>query len=259
MPTLRLGHRGHRCPGWDEPENSLAAFDRALAAGCDGLELDLRHTRDGRVVIHHDEALHGSGLRLAETSCLALRRLHPPLATLEQVLARYRHRAWLDLEIKTEAALVPTLRLLARLPPRRGYVISCFDVEVLHRLAELAPDVPRCLNLKRPGSLRRIRAADVSWVAPHQASCTAWYVQWLHRHGWKVLVWTVNHPRRMQLLARAQAEAIVSDRPDLLVEALRVASLATPPRATASGSGDEQRLLGYPAAGRAPRRVVPQP
>ncbi|MGH9484181.1 MAG: glycerophosphodiester phosphodiesterase, partial [Terriglobales bacterium] len=54
---LWLGHRGHRRPQWQEQENSLAAFDRALACGCHGLEMDLRHTADGRVVIHHDPEL----------------------------------------------------------------------------------------------------------------------------------------------------------------------------------------------------------
>ena len=216
---LCLGHRGHRCPGWTETENSLAAFDRALAEGCDGLELDLRLSGDGRVVVHHDAELRHQGdtVAIAQTSLRSLRRMHPELATLDQVLRRYRDRAWLDLEVKAPEALPGVVALLHRWAPRRGYVVSSFDPSVLAQLARLAPEAPRCLNLKRPASLRRLRAANVGWIAPQQTLCSAWYVKRLRRHGWQVLVWTVNHPARMRLLARAGVAALCSDLPARLV------------------------------------------
>ncbi|HXE31280.1 MAG TPA: glycerophosphodiester phosphodiesterase family protein, partial [Terriglobales bacterium] len=62
--------------------------------------------------------------------------------------------------------------------------------------------------------------AGVEWIAPHQASCTAWYVRRLRTQGWRVLVWTVNRPAKMRLLARAQTDAVVSDDPMLLVATL---------------------------------------
>ncbi|MGH9487170.1 MAG: glycerophosphodiester phosphodiesterase [Terriglobales bacterium] len=264
-PTLCLGHRGHRCPAWPEPENSLAAFDRALACGCDGLELDLRHTADGRIVIHHDDALHfrGTAIEVGANRLGSLQRMQPHLASLAQVLSRYRNTAWLDLEIKTMEAARLLPPLLERYPPRRGFVVSCFDPEVLHHLAMAAPQAPCCLNLKRPCSLRRIRAAGVEWVAPHQASCTGWYVGWLRAHGWKVLVWTVNHPARMRLLAKAGADAICSDLPDLLVRTLARSSTtdarATHPPLAASFPEHEQPRGRHPAAGGELRRVVSKP
>lgn len=261
-PTRLLGHRGHRCAGWEERENSLAAFDRALAAGCDGLELDLRHTADGRVAIEHNPELHFNGHKfsVAANTLRSLRRLQPELATLEQVLRRYRRRAWMDLELKTMGAAAPTIELLRRYPPQRGFVVSCFDAAVLHRVAELAPELPRCLNLKRPCSLRRIRGAEVSWVAPHQASCTAWYVRWLQQHGWRVLVWTVNHPGKMRLLVRAGADAICSDLPELLIATLRdEAGRATDAAMPASSLRNEQRNYRHPAASGTTGRVVSEP
>lgn len=225
---LRLGHRGHRLAGWDESENTLAAFDRALAAGCDGLEFDLRPSGDGRIVVHHDDELrfHGAIVPVADASLRALRRLHPALATFDQVLRRYRNVAWLDCELKSAAAASGVVEALRRWPPRRGCVVSSFDPDVLAVVARLDPALPRCLNLRRPCSWRRLRAADVSWVAPHQAACTAWSVRRMRAMGWRVLVWTVNHPRRMRLLARAGADAIVSDDPYLLVQTLPAAAVA---------------------------------
>jgi glycerophosphoryl diester phosphodiesterase len=222
-PTpLRLGHRGHRLPAWGETENTLAAFDRALAAGCDGLELDLRRSGDGRVVVHHDAELkpdagRGEAVTIADATLRALRRVHPDLATLEQVLERYSERAWLDLEVKEAAAAEATAAALHRRPPRRGFVVSSFEAAALARLRAAAPELPLCLNLRRPVSPRRLRRFAVPWIAPQQASCPAWYVRTLRKAGWRVLVWTVNRPSRMRLLARAGADAIVSDDPYLLV------------------------------------------
>jgi glycerophosphoryl diester phosphodiesterase len=55
VPVLILAHRGGAALG---PENTLAAFARAIALGADGAELDVHLTRDGRVVVHHDYCLH---------------------------------------------------------------------------------------------------------------------------------------------------------------------------------------------------------
>lgn len=255
---LCLGHRGHRCRSWPETENTLAAFDRALAAGCDGLELDLRLSGDRRVVVFHDDQIRHrhDTVPIAHTSLRALRRLHPQLATLEQVLRRYRDRAWLDLEIKAPEAVPAVVEGLRRWPPRRGCVVSSFEAAVLARVADLAPEVPRCLNLRRPARLRRLRAAGVGWIAPQQSFCTAWYVAWLRRHGWQVLVWTVNHPARMRLLTRAGAAALCSDLPALLVETTRSVAAASSVQNEFRHGVDAGR---HSRPGRAAGRVVSEP
>lgn len=227
---ILLGHRGHRLPQFHEAENSLVAFDRALAAGCHGLELDLHASADGRIVIHHDPDLRlcwNASVRrvpIATTTWASLRRLQPSLTTLDQVLRRYRRRAWLDLELKATAAVAPTAQLLRRWPPVAGFVVSSFELAALEAMAETHAGAPLCLNLRRPVRIhylrRRLRGLPVGWIAPHQAACTAWYVRRLQKQGWRVLVWTVNQPARMRLLARAGVDVLVSDNPHLLVEIL---------------------------------------
>jgi glycerophosphoryl diester phosphodiesterase len=54
---LLLGHRGARLP--QVPENTIAAFDLALQAGCDGFEFDVRCSKDGQLVVAHDARLCG--------------------------------------------------------------------------------------------------------------------------------------------------------------------------------------------------------
>jgi glycerophosphoryl diester phosphodiesterase len=76
------------------PENTMEAFDRGLAVGADGLELDVHLSRDGVVVVHHDQTLdRTTSLKgpIADRTADELRSAAVP--TLADVLARYRRRA----------------------------------------------------------------------------------------------------------------------------------------------------------------------
>ncbi len=146
---LLLGHRGVRplpCLGlrWRRPglpaENTLAAFDYAVASGCDGFEFDVRYTRDRRSLLCHDPKLNQKEVALTEYAGLE-RRGHR-LAGLEDVLERFGATAYLDIELKVtghEEALVAALHAN---PPQHGYVVSSFLPEVLLRLHHLDSSLP---------------------------------------------------------------------------------------------------------------------
>ena len=237
---LLLGHRGHRlAQAWSrgarkrrpdvvvEPENSRPAFQRALDAGCDGVELDLRLSADRHVVLLHDPRL---GARAVSRLTLAeLRRRQPAVATLAEVLNDLRQRAWLDLEVKARRGVEePLVAALRRWPPLRGYVVSSFHPGVLRRLAALAPGIPLCLNLAAAVPILRLRRLPLTWVAPAARVARPKYLRRLHAEGWKTLVWTVNRPRRMRDLAAAGVSALVSDDPYLLAATLGKGPAAPP-------------------------------
>src|SRR5246127_5890377 len=90
---LLLGHRGARAQK-SIPENTLASFDQALADGCDGFEFDVRLTLDGKAVVCHEPEV--GGIQIAQASVEQL----TALPQLQQVLARYQERAFLDIELK---------------------------------------------------------------------------------------------------------------------------------------------------------------
>ena len=97
--ALRLAHRGD----WRRaPENSLAAFHAALAVpGCDGLEFDVRLSRDDVAVCYHDDSLkrvHGIDRRVADLTADELEMAGVP--TLQTVLEQVPRRAFLDIELK---------------------------------------------------------------------------------------------------------------------------------------------------------------
>src|SRR5438105_6134792 len=104
---LLLGHRGARRHA---PENTLAAFDLALAHGCAGFEFDVRSSADARAVICHDGD--HCGVKIATSRYDALLAAGPALALLDNVLARYAARAYLDIELKAAGAEPATVALL---------------------------------------------------------------------------------------------------------------------------------------------------
>src|ERR1700680_1237117 len=89
---LLLGHRGARAQK-SIPENTIEAFDFALACGCDGFEFDVRLSADGRAVVCHDATVRG--LEVAQRSVKQL-----ALPDLCEVLQRYQTSAFLDIELK---------------------------------------------------------------------------------------------------------------------------------------------------------------
>src|SRR3954470_15527260 len=94
---LLLGHRG--CRG-AFPENTIEAFDHALASGCDGFEFDVRLTSDGKPIVCHDARLQRSSIiktsydqllnkQITGKRSLIRRRSHGEICCLEDVLSRY--------------------------------------------------------------------------------------------------------------------------------------------------------------------------
>src|SRR5215470_12750400 len=127
---LLLGHRGARCYA---PENTLAAFDLALADGADGFEFDVRLTRSRQPVICHDAkfkrlSIRRSTLRQLQAKCSQPEEFPP---ALPEVLERYASRAFLNLEVKVRGIEKLIYRVFSGLRPRRGYFISSFHPSVL--------------------------------------------------------------------------------------------------------------------------------
>jgi len=216
MPRpLLLGHRGARRYA---PENTIQAFDLALTHGCDGFEFDLRRTRDARSVICHDPEIHH--VSVAESTYTEIQSAVGSVACLEDVLARYAGRAFLDIELKVpqlEDAVI-TARREHKL---RDYVVSSFLPDVLDVLRARDPLTPRGFLFDHGEGLMRWAALDAQYVMPHHSLVSRELVDDVHSAGRKVLVWTVNHEREMLQLAEWEVDGIISDDTKLLSATLR--------------------------------------
>lgn len=210
---LRLGHRGARAIK-SIPENTLASFDQALADGCDGFEFDVRLAGDKAAVVCHDPQF--KGVEIASTA----REQLPGLAQLHEVLARYRDRAFLDIELKVCGLEKITLNFLRKYPPQRGCVVSSFLPEALQEMHSLDDGPPLGLICETRAQLDRWSELPVKYVIPHWPLVDSALISQLQAAGKKILVWTVNTASDMRRLAEAGVDGIISDYTSLLCRTL---------------------------------------
>jgi len=216
---LLLGHRGARA---DAPENTLAAFDLALKHGADGFEFDVRSTADRQSIICHDPTFHRLVIRThtfkqLQASC-AFQKEQPP--SLEDVLERFSHKAFLNIEVKVRGMEHTVLRAMKKHPPRRGYFISSFLPSVVRKLHALDSSLVLGALAETPWQLRRWRTLPVRYVVPHYRLLTTRLIESAHAAGKSVITWTVNDSRLMLRAAELGVDGIISDDTKLLVKTL---------------------------------------
>ena len=212
MPPLLLGHRGARATR-SVSENTIASFDLALEHGCDGFEFDVRLTRDSHSVICHDAEVCGINIASANHSELNL-----PL--LEDVIARYARRAFLDIELKVIGLEGAVLAALRRHAPSR-FVVSSFLPQVLSDLRSMDANLPLGFICDRTDHLRRWPELPVQYVIPRQDLVHRNLIREIHDGGKNVFVWTVNERDAIRRFADWGVDAIISDDTELLVRTLK--------------------------------------
>jgi len=209
---LLLGHRGARASA-SVAENTVASFDLALQHGCDGFEFDVRSTGSGRALICHDPEI--QGVTVAQAQSHQLREL----PVLQDILARYSKRAFLDIELKVPGLDSQLLLALREHPPERGYVVSSFLPEVLTDLRLRSGEITLGLICDRRKQLERWRELPVEYVIPHCSLITHDLVKELQAAEKTLIAWTVNDQPSMLRLAEWGVNGIISDDTELLVRA----------------------------------------
>jgi glycerophosphoryl diester phosphodiesterase len=238
---LLLGHRGQRHtrrrivrvlkPQVLPPDNTLAAFELSMQRGCDGFEFDVRYTHDRRGVICHDPDVAGLNVASSHYDSLRTARIHrerrleqPPdeqMPCLEDVLARFCHHAYLDIEIKIPGFEEEIVTAISQTPPQCGFVVSSFLPPVLRRIHELAPDLPLGFVCKDRKLLPEWRTLPIRVVIPNTKLVTGALVREWHAEGKQVFVWTVNNESEMRRLGLWEVDGIISDDTELLVKVFR--------------------------------------
>lgn len=210
---LLLGHRGARVSR-GVPENTCASFDLSLEHGCDGFEFDVRLTACGRAVVCHDPRVRG--VTVSHATCDQLKHL----PQLEDVLKRYRQRAFLDIELKVRNLESKTLTALREEPVGPGYVISSFIPDVVMELEARSARAPLGIICDKPSQLARWRKLPIDYVIAHHALVDQKLVREVRGAGKKLFVWTVNNKQAMLRLAAWGVDGIISDNTQLLVSTL---------------------------------------
>lgn len=236
---LIIGHRGVR--NGSVLENTIAAFEQALADGADGIECDVHATADGTPILYHDPSLPlslGEGSRrVREISVETLQKHCPTTVTLRQFAAWLETQTrsfFLNLEVKDLASVVPATHLLATLTaqgwPREQLLLSSFDTRALEQARQNAPHIPRAIVSE--GFVRPLP----SLASELQCEAVVLYAEWFDEEVSAafpptigIFVWPVNTADEQKRLNRFNLRGVVSDDPAKLREALN-----GPPRFDAS-------------------------
>lgn len=245
---LIIGHRGASAVA---PENTLAAFKRAIHLGADGLEFDVRLAGDGVPVVIHDETLQRTALvqkRVAELSAAELQQLNvgswfsrsrkasidefpsERIPTLQQLFELFASSpALLYLEMKCDPSQRAQLaaaccRLLRNSSLRQRVIVECFDLAAIEAVKRIEPGIRTAAlfqpKLSRPSSLLmgqrlvdQATAAGADEIALHYKLASHRVIDKANLAGLKVVVWTVDDPIWIQRARRSGIDALITNDP----------------------------------------------
>lgn len=211
---LILAHRGYHATC---PENTLAAFEAAVAHGVDGIETDLRVSLDERLILFHDACL-ADGTPVAElTRGQLARAAGHAVATLEEAFACWPDLLW-NVELKTADALAPlTQRFGRRALPRRLLITSFDHAAVVDALAYLDADGGLLLEAPPPdlGALLeahrlKSRLRTLVW---HHAAASEPLLCHAQAAGWRSFVYGAASPEEHRRCRELGIEGIITDWP----------------------------------------------
>jgi glycerophosphoryl diester phosphodiesterase len=230
--ALVFAHRGGAALA---PENTIAAFDNGLALGADGLELDVHLSRDGVVIVHHDRTLdRTTPLRgpIADRTAEELAPVDVP--TLAGVLARYRDaRIIIEMKMNCTALAAATIDAVRRADALERVCLGAFRMRVLRAARALEPRIATSAAreevrwaLYRSWCRWPVRAVgyagyQVPEVAGRTRVVSPRFLDDAHRAGLGVQVWTVDTEADARRLLGWGVDALITDRPDLMVPLVR--------------------------------------
>lgn len=244
---LIIGHRGASATA---PENTLIAFERAMADGADGVEFDIQLARDGVPVVIHDATLKRTGLRAGSISDLTsaelekidvgtwFNRKYPARAhrefanatvpTLAGVLDYFRKvEAVLYIEMKcalrdSHALAREVVRLIHEHKLNSRVVVESFALDSIREIKRIdqgirtaalfEPTVSRPLLPKRT-MIDKALSCDASEIALHRSFASKRTIEEARRRGLHVVVWTADHPSWIGRAVKHGIRAIITNQP----------------------------------------------
>lgn len=231
----------HRGAAEDAPENTLPAIDTAWKYGADAVEIDVRMSKDGRVVVIHDSSTArttGRKLKVAQVPYDSLAELDAGrwfaedfkgtrIPLLDEILDRTPPDKELLIEVKSGPRTIDAIeKVLSDREAIPAFSIISFQRKVLLRSKELFPRIPAYWNLARVGRLERcIRKAKEGGVNGlnlyHQVVRDASTVKRIKGADLQLLCWTINDTERARSLLEMGVDGIVTDRVGAMKEVLR--------------------------------------
>jgi glycerophosphoryl diester phosphodiesterase len=233
----------HRGASAYYPENTLAAFEGAIKLGADMVELDVQLSRDGEVVVFHDEKINrctDSRGVVSSLSLVELKRLDAggwfdkkfkgeKIPTLKEVLNICRDKIAVNIEIKTEAVTDKVaggieekcLKIVEQSSMKNHIIFSSFDPRAIKHLREINHSAAVAVLFEKKYYDKKLPAKIVSLFDADCFNCShkelkAKWLENLKENNISVNVYTVDDEKNQRRLLKAGVEGIFTNKPDIL-------------------------------------------
>jgi glycerophosphoryl diester phosphodiesterase len=223
---LIIGHRGANSVA---PENTLKAFQKAIDMGADFIEIDIQESKDGQLVITHDEDLDrltGKQGFVKDYTLSELRTLDfgegESIPTLQEVIELTNGRIELNCEIKVKDISNKVVDIIKNYKVINTVVISSFLHEELLKLKKMEPTL-RLASLEPTEFLKNFNDErkkemikfcinnDLYAINPFYSLVDQGFVDFAHDNNLKVFPWTVDSKPMMRKLIRLGVDGIITN------------------------------------------------
>ena len=214
---LNFGHRGAA----EIPENTIPSFRKALKQGADGIELDVRKTADGQLVVVHPSVVEHRSVQASRYD--EIRQLPDDfqIPLLKDVLIKFGKKTFLDVEFKTPGFEAEAVELIKKHGDPANTMISAFDTDTLNQVHELSPDLQLGYIYNRTQDEEARHNAPIDYVIPQFKLASREMLSEVHDEELKVIAWTVNDEPEMKRLLTLGVDGIITDYPAILAKVLK--------------------------------------
>lgn len=221
---LKIAHRG---ASGHEPDNTIRAFEKAIALGADMIELDVHLSADEYPVVIHDAQINGAPV--SHLTLAALKQFDvgkgEKIPTLQEAMDCVKGRCKLYIELKGEGTEKPVVDLARKNDMQRDVLIGSFDSEKVRRTKELAPELTTSvltgeIDIDFVALAREARADCIHFCwerhpSPHTLLTDA-LMKTCAQAGLKVMIWHEERPAEIREIVKRNIYGICSNFPELL-------------------------------------------
>ena len=228
----------HRGGSVEQDENTLGAIKNSYAKGVRGFEIDVRLTKDRRIVLLHDDTLerttNGKGrvetMTAEELAPVRTKKSGEPLPYLEDIFDFLKDKAGTSLQVEIKCGKyaeadrsamceIMTKQVAERIDPSK-VVFICFETNALHTIKALNPKQQTCLVSSKvnPDLIKAAQAVGAEYLSVQLDSLYRAFVKDAHKAGLKLTAWTVKKPEDAQLAILLGTDFVTTDIPAAQLE-----------------------------------------
>ncbi len=216
---LKIGHRGAK--GYIT-ENTLESFSKAIEVGANAVELDVRRSKDARLIISHDDNLKkvfGKDVLVSESTLPELKQLTGNMiVTLEEALRFIGGKVEkILIELKETGYEESVLDLITQEHLRERVIVVSFLEEALARVRDLDETIETGLIYTKPKKpIETALRLNARYLVALYRFVHRKNVAKAHKSNLRVIVWTINTKKEAEEYVAKDVDGIASDKPDIL-------------------------------------------